>query len=168
MVQVSDMRRRLVLGHAGRRRGQELILVSAQVALLVPKLLLAHSRAGLRCSDSFVLCCAHRLVCLFLMLRLHRLGVDLAAGRSLPLVFSDLEFLDSFENLDSVQTHLDPEVILQVDFGDVFDYLSVNTDFLCNQPQVKQATRRTKWETFNLRHNTYRMFRNIGEVSGGL
>ena len=56
--------------------------------------------------------------------------MDLAARRGLPLVLLDLEPLDAFKNLDSMQAHFYAKVVLQVHLGDVFNNLTVDTDLL--------------------------------------
>ena len=119
-----------MLRHAWRRGRQVLILVTARWLQLVCLVRLRQSGTRLRRSR-FVQCSPDWLVCRFLLLlHLHGFGVNLAAGRGLALVFSDLELLDAFEDLDPMKAHFDAKVILQVHFSDVLNNLPIDSDFL--------------------------------------
>ena len=61
--------------------------------------------------------------------------MNFATRWGLTLVFPDLQLLNSFENLDTVKAHFDAKVILQVNFRDMFNNLTIDADLLykCKQ-----------------------------------
>ena len=71
-----------------------------------------------------------------LLVRLQRLGEDLAAWGRLARVLSHLQLFNAFDDLDTVEAHFDPEVLLKVCFSYMIDDLSIDSDVLCKHLQL--------------------------------